>query len=218
MAIPTQPPQRTASVPSHAKRAQAWWRDLPLFWKRRIVLLAILGFGVAIPLTLLARSGSDDGHYSASTSAPIPQRFRLQGEVHLRDLGVSARVPNTWSGSRDHSTIRLRSGDRTTELAVTASAPAGRERSVLRSQLGAIRSGYRDASVKEGSGRMVGSLAAKGAVVSMRTRSGTAVRVLVAVASGDRHTYVVEVFSAANAPPERLIQAQLALRSLELTG
>ena len=121
-------------------------------------------------------------------------------------------------GPRERGAIRLRSDDRTTELAVTARAGADAQRAVLTSELDGIQRGYRVASLKAGSGRTVGGLHAKGAVVSARTRSGTVLRILVAVASGKAHTYVVEVFSAAEAPPARLIQAQLALRTLKLTG
>jgi hypothetical protein len=183
--------------------------------------MAIVGLVAAVPVTLLVRGGSSDrqtGTEENANGTPIPQKFRLHREAELPNLGVSVRVPGTWSVTRERSTIRLRSGDRTTELAVTAPAGANRKRTVLGSELGAIRRGYRDATVEAGSGRSVGGLPARGAVVSARTPSGTALRILVAVASGDQHTYVVELFSAASAPPERLIQAQLALRTLRLTG
>ena len=181
--------------------------------------MAIVGLAAAIPITLLARDGSGDGNAAAERSAAsIPQGFRLHGAARLRNLGVSVGVPSTWTATRERGAIRLRSDDRTTELAVTARAGADAQRAVLTSELDGIQRGYRVASLKAGSGRTVGGLHAKGAVVSARTRSGTVLRILVAVASGKAHTYVVEVFSAAEAPPARLIQAQLALRTLKLTG
>ena len=148
----------------------------------------------------------------------MPQQFRLHGGVRLHDLGVAVKVPSAWSATRERSTLRLRSEDRTTAVAVAAPSADGRQREVLDSELRAIKQGYGDVSVSRGFGKAVGGLPARGAVVSARTKSATQLRILVAAASGEKHTYLVEVFSATNAPPQRLIQAQLALRSLKLSG
>ena len=67
-------------------------------------------------------------------------------------------------------------------------------------------------------GKEVGGLDAKGAVVSAHTGDGTALRMLVAVASGKAHTYLVQVLTARGAPTRRLAEAQLALNTLRLRG
>ena len=168
-------------------------------------------------VTLLAKEGSGGGGATASGAGGLrPAEFRLHGAVRLRDLGVEVRVPSSWSATRRHSAITLRSGDRTTALAISAESPAGRQSKILESELAGIRHGYEAVSVATGFGKEIGGLPARGAVVSARTRSGTPLRILLATGSGDRHTYLVEVFSATNAPPERLIQAQLALGTLKL--
>jgi hypothetical protein len=205
------------SASAYANRASQRWRGVPAVWKRRVVLMAAVGLVVAIPVTLLVRGGSGQQTTAPAATPAIPQQFRLHGEVRLHDLGVAVKVPDSWSATRKRSTVRLRSADRTTALAVAAPGAAGKHRQVLGSELEAIRDGYRDVHVTRGVGKTVGGLPAKGAVVSARTRSGTRLRILLAVASGEDHTYLVEVFSAANAPPQRLIQAQLALRTLTLT-
>jgi hypothetical protein len=185
--------------------------------------MAAIGLLVAVPVTLLVRGGSGERSSAGPalnggrTSPSIPEQFRLRRSVRLHGLGVGVRVPHSWRARRTGGTIRLRSDDGTTALAVAAPSRAGKQQEVLRSELGAIKHGYEDVAVRRGVGRSVGGLTATGAVVSARNTAGTPLRILIAVASGEAHTYLVDVFSAANAPPERLVQAQLALGTLTLS-
>jgi hypothetical protein len=201
----------------HASQIRRPWRDVPRVWKRRAVLMAAVGLVVAIPVTLLVHGGSGGRDAASGAAAGVPAQFRVHGAARLPALGIAMRVPRSWSVARAHGTIRLRSSDRTTALAVAAPGPEGQRAEILRTELGGIRRSYREVSIERGFRKAVGGLPARGAVVSAGTPAGTPIRLLVATASGDRHTYLVEAFSARNAPPQRLIQAQLALRTLRLS-
>jgi hypothetical protein len=55
-------------------------------------------------------------------------------------------------------------------------------------------------------------------VIAAKTPDGNELRIVVAVAKGKKRAYLVEVFTAANAPVERVREAQVALNSLRLEG
>jgi hypothetical protein len=190
--------------------------------------MAAVSIAVAIPATVLIRgsdedgkSGSGSGAAATSTAAAAPQ-FGAQ-RVRDASLGVEVRVPRGWSESREASAIRLRSEDGTTEVAISAPAPAGATTDVLQTAVNAIRSGYSDATAipnagKGLAGKTVGGLPAGSAALLARTEKGSQLRIVLSAASGDSHTYLVEIFNAVASAPERLAEAQLALSSLKLTG
>jgi hypothetical protein len=175
--------------------------------------MLIAGFAIAIPITLLIRGGGGDSAGPATRTAPP-----LGPPVRDRGLAVRYRVPKGWKESRQASAIRLLSGDRTAQLVIAAPASAAASEEVLDDALAAIRSGYEDVEIASGSGRKVGGLRAKGAVISARNRRGARLRILVAVARGKKRTHLVELFLAASdSGPQRVRQAQFAVDSLRFT-
>jgi hypothetical protein len=100
---------------------------------------------------------------------------------------------------------------------IAAPAPAADADAVLEQALGAFEAEYDDVEIAPGSGREIGGIEAKGAVVEA-TRAGEKLRVIVAVAPGKEHAYLVEVFTTTEISAERLREAQVVLNSLELNG
>jgi hypothetical protein len=182
-------------------------------WRRRVLLMFIVGLAVAIPVTLLLR-GDDDEPAPATTSV-VPA---LNPGVNDKGLDAHYQVPKGWKESRQGGAIKLQSRDKTTLIAIAAPAAASQSEQVLDDAIAGVKSGYRDVDIHPGSGKKVGGLKAKGAVATAKTPDGGALRILIAVAKGKRHTYLVEVFTAANANPQRLAEAQVALNSLQLQG
>jgi hypothetical protein len=179
--------------------------------------MAVVGFAVAVPATLLLDDeDDDDGPAPASISLAIeePRVPALGPGGTDPGIGVSYRVPRDWTETKEASAIRLRSGDRSAEIVIAAPAPASESKTVLDDALAAIEQGYDDVEIARGSGREIGGLDAEGAVVSA-SADGVALRIVVAVATGGDRTYLVEVFTAAQIAPERLREAQAALNSLE---
>ncbi len=183
--------------------------------------MAIVGLLVAVPVTLLVRDGDDDGDPSAPSqqvttgSAQAPPAVGPGADD--RGLDVSYRVPEGWKEAKKASALRLTSPDSAAEIVVAAPAPAADADQVLDQALSAFESEYEDVDIAPGSGRKVGGLDAKGAVVTA-ARGDEELRVLVAVAAGEQRTYLVEVFTTASVSADGLRQAQAALNSLKLRG
>jgi hypothetical protein len=184
-------------------------------WRRRVILMAVVGILVAIPVTLLLRDGNDGSTTSARTAgSPAPE---LGSGKRDRGLDVTYRLPDGWSEDKKASAIRLTSDSGAVEIVVAAPAAASAASGVLDDALAAIRDGYDEVEISRGSGKKVGGLEARGAVVRAGTPEGS-LRILVAVAEGKERAYLVEVFTATDVNADDLRSAQAALNSLQLNG
>jgi hypothetical protein len=179
--------------------------------------MAVVAVLVAVPVTLLVRGGGDDNAPSARAAPVATPAPELGAGKRDGGLAVGYRVPKGWSETKQASAIRLISDDRAVAIVVAAPASASDAPSVLDDALAAIRNGYQDVKVAPGSGKKVGGLDAKGAVIRAKS-GGEEQRILVAVASGKRLAYLVEVFTGAGASADDLRSAQGALNSLDLRG
>jgi hypothetical protein len=195
----------TAIIPPMSPQAK--------IWRRRALLMFGVALLVAIPATVLIRDGDDE-----ETAAPTVTAPALNPGVSDRSLDISYQVPKGWKESKKSRAVQLQSQDRSVLIAVAAPAQASKSGPLLDDTLAAIRSGYKNVRVHPGTGRQVGGLDAKGAVVTAKTSDGNELRIVVAVAKGKKRAYLVEVFTAANAPTERIAEAQVALNSLRLEG
>jgi hypothetical protein len=185
-------------------------------WKRRALLMAVVGVLVAIPLTLLLR-GDDDGDAApAAATTPLAEP-QLGGGQRDSGLELDYRIPEGWSEHKKESAIRLASADHAVQIVIAAPADASQAPGVLDDALSAIRSGYDDVEISRGSGKEIGGLEAKGAVVHATTPD-VGLRILVAVAAGKQRAYLVEVFTADDVNADDLGSAQAALNSLRLNG
>jgi hypothetical protein len=191
--------------------------DQGTIWRRRVLLMAAVALLIAIPATILIRGGDDDGDDGEGPVATAPP---LNPAVANKGLDVTYQVPEGWRESKKAKAkaIQLQSEDRSVLIAIAAPAAASKAGPLLDDALASIRSGYKNVDVRPGSGRQVGGLDAKGAVISAKTPDGNELRIVVAVAKGKKRAYLVELFAAANAPVERVREAQVALNSLRLEG
>jgi hypothetical protein len=186
--------------------------------------MAAVGLTVAIPVTLLIRGGDDDGDAASSTPSQAATLPALNPTpVTDESLGITVRIPETWSASQKAGAIRLRSVDRTMLMTISAPAAAGAAAEVLHTAVEAVKADYDDAtgipSAGRGlSGKRIGNLPAFSAALLARTEGGTQLRILVSAASGQSHTYLVELFSALSSHAARLTEAQAVLNSLQFSG
>jgi hypothetical protein len=102
-------------------------------------------------------------------------------------------------------------------VVIAAPAPAADAELLLEQTLEAFEAEYDEVDIVPGSGRKVGGIEAEGAVVDAAA-GGERLRILVAVAPGEKRAYLVEVFTTGGVSTESLRQAQAALNSLELKG
>ena len=103
-------------------------------------------------------------------------------------------------------------------MAVSAPPHARRAARLLRTALGAIRRHYQDVEVSGTARLRLDGRPARSRILRARNPRGTTLRVLVAAAQGRRRAWLVEVFSAEPPSPRRLLETQVALRSLRLSG
>ena len=184
-------------------------------WRRRILLMLVVGLVVAIPLTLVLRDSDEPAAESGEPS--LDELVPLNPVVGDSEIDAVYQVPEGWRLEREDGALTLRSSDETVQIGISSPGRADESGSVLDQALAALKDTYDDVEVSPGSGKRVGGLPAEGAVVSAKSQ-GAELRILVAVTEGRRRAYLVEVFTAASAPPRRVAEAQRFLDSLELKG
>lgn len=189
--------------------------DATTIWRRRVILMVVVGLVVAIPLTLLLR---DDDEPEAEPERPsLAQRFPLNPPVGDSEIEASYRVPKRWKLDREGGAVTLRAPDDSVQVGITSPGPSEDSQALLDQALASLKATYDDVEVSPGSGKKVGGLPARGAVVSARNGK-TELRILVAVSEGKKRAYLVQVFTAAGAEPRRVAEAQRFLDSLEYQG
>ena len=186
-----------------------------LIWRRRAILMLIVGLVVAIPVTLLIRGGDDDSEPQAKPT--VTDQLPLNPGVSDDKLKASYQVPKGWTQKTKREVLTLRSHDRTVRIGLAAPAAADESDQVLRDALAGLKGSYESVEVNPGSGKTLGGLPAKGAVIHAQG-DNIDLSILVSVMRGKKRTYLVEVFTAAAAPPKPVAQAQQFLNSLKLKG
>ena len=189
--------------------------DSSTIWRRRAILMAIVGLAIAIPLTLLIRSSGDDE--PAPAEPDFAAELPLNPPVDDDKLQARYRVPKGWRLKRKGEVVTLSSRDRTVQVGISAPGPAGDADQVLREAVESLKATYESVEVSPGSGSEVGGLRAKGAVVAARGDK-VHLRIVVAAMAGKKKAYLVEVFTAVSASAESVAQAQRFLGSLRLLG
>jgi hypothetical protein len=112
--------------------------------------------------------------------------------------------------------LAFQSPDRAVAVAISAPAVTVAADQLRRDAIASAAAGYAKPVVRPGKGRSVGGLRAEGATISGNGPGGPSTS-LVAVAAGREKAYLLEVLTAADAPSERLVEAQLILNSLRLS-
>jgi hypothetical protein len=166
-------------------------------------------------LVLLA--DGDNGGGAAPAQEDASQQQGALGEtVDDASSGISASWPSDWRKLERGEVIAFQSPDRTVVVAISAPADAADADQLRRDAIASAAAGYKKPVVRPGKGRTVGGLRAEGATISGNGPGGPSTS-LVAVAAGREKAYLLEVLSAADAPSERLVEAQLMLNSLRLS-
>jgi hypothetical protein len=189
--------------------------DSRTIWRRRLALMAVIGLVVAIPVTLLVRSADDDDGGARTTE--IAEQLPPQKTTSDKRLAIAYAAPKGWKSKREGDVLTLRSRDGSVRVGIAAPASADAAPKVLDDALAGLRASYESVEINRGSGRMIGGLDAKGAVVRAQS-DNVDIRILVAVAAGRKRAYLVELFTGAAAATKPVAQAQQLLNSLRLKG
>jgi hypothetical protein len=192
--------------------------DRRTIWRRRAILMAIVGLLIAIPVTILG-SGSGEPP-PAEGLAEIKFRTPDVGPPKVEEsLGVKLRVPDGWSREQKQDVLTLQSKDGAARVAISAPGPAA-DAGELRSEvIEGLRASYRDFEVAKNVDKSpIGGLKGKATVASGTTpgKRGQAQQILVTTAEGRERAYLVVVFTAGQ-PSKAVLEAQALVNSLHFT-
>ena len=176
--------------------------------------MAIVGLLVAIPVTLIVRGGDDD---ESAGEPSIEEQLPLNPGVNNGRLKASYQIPKGWKERTKKGVLTLRSDDGSVRIGLTAPADADDSGQLLAETLTSLKGSYEAVEVSPGSGKKVGGLPAKGAVVHAEGDKIN-LSILVSVMTGKKVAYLLEVFTPAGAPGTAVAQAQQFLNSLKLKG
>lgn len=178
-----------------------------------LAVLLVLGIVVTI-----ATRGDDDDDGAAADTAPLPVPPRTGGAIKHRAIGATIRNPRGWVHRRASRSLTLRSPDRTVLLSVSLPPGADRSAAILQTGVAAIRRHYRAVRVVGTVRQRVADLPTNSVVTAATNNRGAKLRILTSAPQGRARAWLVQVFSAAGGEPKRLAEAQVALRTLRLTG
>ncbi len=184
-------------------------------WKRRVVLMAVIGLGVAIPLTIALRGG-EPVDLPAAIEAP------KLGEIQFdRRLGVEMRLPPGWKTRFKGAQLELRSGDGSATIGISAPAGPAAAQGLRVATLARLKTDYKDLKVVQGVKRsQVGGLRAQTTAIAARQpgERGSDLRILLSTARGEKRSYLVLVFAAAPNPGQAIVEAQAVLNDIRFVG
>jgi hypothetical protein len=184
-----------------------------------VVLAGLALIAVAIFGALLLLAEDDDGGSTTPVEAGTSeqqQQSELGSSLDDPKSGIAVQWPADWVKLERKGVFAFRSPDRTLVVAISTPAEAADADELRKGAIASNAEAYEKPVVRHGKGRTIGGLEAEGATISGKGPSGES-RSLVAVAAGKERAYLFEVLTAASAPTERLVEAQLILNSLRLT-
>jgi hypothetical protein len=149
---------------------------------------------------------------------PPPAKLPALREVYANPpMGASGALAAGWTAVKGTGILRLSDPSRKAIILIAAVAQAPRAQ-LLKDALASLRGTYRQLSIKQGNGTKLGGRPASSLVVYARNQRRVQIRILLAVASGLKHAYVVEAVTARSAPLRTLVETQEALTALQLRG
>jgi hypothetical protein len=166
---------------------------------------------------IISSSGDEEPAPETSGQAAIPPP-RTADRLVARRAGISIEKPRGWMGRHTRRTVRLRSSDGTTLVVVSAPPGARLSRRLLRTAVAVFRRRYENVRVGGTASRRLGGYPALGRLLSARNRRGVHLQTMLAAVQGRRRAWLVQVFTAEGSPPSQVLESQVALRSLRLSG
>jgi len=190
-------------------------------WRRRVVLMVVVGLAVAIPLTLVLRDGGEEG------GGPSPQVGPAAGEaVDLgpaksdRAIEVGLRLPFDWTSSRKGEVRVLESADKQARVAISAPGPAADADQLHDEVLAEFRQTYErfELSTRKKKSRVGGLKSRTSAIRATTKKKNQKLGILVSTAEGKKRAYVIVAYTPASDPGESTVEAQTVINELDLRG
>jgi hypothetical protein len=196
------------------------------FRLRRRLAIGVIAAFILIPIYMLFIRDDGGSQPSQSTLVQAANDPNKAAEVLLEQVsdpsqGITIRYPGGWIGEKAGSTVRAKSGDGKTVVAVTTGGPADSARTVFRDTTAGISADYEKPKVSLVPAKdavHVAGLNTAGAVITGRLKKGGGQSTTVLyVVQGKRRAYVVSLITPQDA--NQLAAGNLILaRGLTLSG
>jgi hypothetical protein len=187
-------------------------------WRRRVVLMAIVGLLIAIPVTILVSGGGSAP--PAEPIAGIEVKAPVVGPQKVQDnLGVKLRVPEGWTRKEKQNVLELQSKDGAARVAISAPGPAADAVELHSQVIAGLRTSYDDFDVAKNIDKSpVGGLKGQATVATGKLpgKTGGAQKILVTTAEGNKRAYLVVVFTSDQAS-QSVLEAQALVNNLHFT-
>ena len=192
--------------------------DRRTIWRRRAILMAVVGLLIAIPVTILVSGGGN---------APPPQPL---AEIHVEaphvgaqkvdeSLGVKLRIPEGWSRDEKQDVLELQSKDGAARVAISAPGPAADANELHSQVIDGLKTSYRDFDVGRNIAKApVGGLRGQATVATgeLPGKAGGIQKILVSTAEGKERAYLVVAFTPDQASSS-VLEAQALVNNLRFT-
>jgi hypothetical protein len=196
------------------------------FRRRRRLAIGVVAALILIPIYMLFIRDDGNSQPSQSTLVQATNDPNKAAEVLLEQVsdpsqGITIRFPNGWTGEKAGSTVRAKSSDGKTVVAVTTGGPASSARTVFRDTTAGIAADYRKPKVSLVPAKdqvRISGLNTAGSIVSGRFKKGGGqATTLIYVVQGKRRAYVVSLITPQDA--NDLVAGNLILaRGVTLSG
>lgn len=192
--------------------------DRRTIWRRRAILMAIVGLLIAIPITILMSGGG-----SAPPLHPLPEIEVEAPSVSAQkvdeSLGVKLRMPEGWTRDQKQDVLELQSKDGVARVAISAPGPAADATELHSQVIDGLRNSYRDFEVVKNIDKVpVGGLKGQATVATgdLPGTGGGVQKMLVSTAEGKERAYLVVAFTPEQASSS-VLEAQALVNNLQFT-
>lgn len=187
-------------------------------WRRRIVLMLVVGLAFAIPVTLILRD--EDGEPAPPPEAISADPPRLGKVKFDEDLEISMRLPVGWTSNRKQGVLLLKSADGQARVALSAPGPdedADQLHSEVLTRFGDFYERFEVETRKKKA--KIGGLRGEASAIEARAEGEKQeLGIVVSTAAGKKRAYLVVAYTPLVRPGEATIEAQSLINELKLVG
>ena len=169
------------------------------------MFLGVIALLIVVPVYMLfIRDGDSppsDSELLGAAADPNKAAEVLLEQVSDAEQGITIRYPAGWHGDTEEKTVRVKSPDSKTVVAVTTGGPADKAPVVFKEAVRGVASSYEHPRVtlaKPEQAKPVSGLSSASAIISGKLKGGDNATTLLSVARGRHTAYVVSAIVPPN--------------------